>query len=126
MNNKTFGLLLVVPFLVSCQAFVDNPETLKERKIANAVKTCVKIQEAGEASLAQVEQIQDTFDFIINGSDLEKIHKEDLKGYYRKIDMKNCDMVEVHLRFGIVEAIRSLESEHEPMEKASDYIAVEQ
>ena len=126
MRARTIGLLLVVPFLVSCQAFVENPEAMKESKIATAIENCVKIHEAGKASLEQVEQIQDTFDFIINDSDLEKKHKEDLKGYYRKLDMKNCDMVEVHLRFGIRDAIRSLESEQEPVQEESDYVALEQ
>ena len=126
MNNKTIGLLLVVPFLVSCQAFVEKPESLKERKISAAVETCVKMHEVGKASLAQVEQIQGTFDYIINESDLEKERKEDLKGYYRKLDMKNCDMLEVHLRFGIRDAIRSLESGQEPVPEDGDYVALEQ
>ncbi len=126
LSSKTIGLLLVVPFLVSCQTFVETPEAMKERKIANAIETCEKIHEAGKASLEQVEQIKDTFDYLINESDLEKKHKEDLKGYYRKLDMKNCDMVEVLLRYGITEAIKSLKSEKEPMQEKSDYIALEQ
>ena len=126
LSTKTIGLLLVVPFLVSCQAFVETPEAMKERKIVNAIETCEKIHEAGKAQLAQVEQIQDTFDFLINESDLEDKQKKDLKGYYGKLDMKNCDMLEVLLRYGITEAIRSLESEKEPMQEESDYIALEQ
>ena len=126
MNNKTLGLLLVVPFLVSCQAFIENPEAVKERKISNAVETCVEIHEAGKASLSQVEQIQDTFDFIINEADLEDEHKKDLKAYYRNLDMGTCDMVEVHLRFGITEAIRKLKSDPDAEQEESDYIAIEQ
>lgn len=126
LSTKTIGLLLVVPLLVSCQAFVEDPEAMKERKIATAVETCEKIHEAGKASLAEVEQIQGTFDFLINESDLEDKQKKDLKAYYRKLDMKNCDMVEVLLRYGITEAIRSLKSDQEPMQEESDYVALEQ